>query len=594
MTIARVKKLRLIGPSAEKEVVLCELQELGCLMPVPLRLAGDPQATAPQRHVQEALAFLLSCPYRRPQITDEASFDPEQLRVRALELQTKLKDLEDERDALVQRRRDLEPWGEFTFPPLEEMGGQRLWFYAVPQRLMPQLKTKGLHWQQVNQDHANCYLVVVSADEPRDMPVGRVRSGSRSSTELRRRLEEVEQLIEDAQAERSSLTRWCMLFVRRLDLLEDRAAREQVARQMLETEPLFGLEAWVLADKLAAVEACVKKHGLAREIREPTAEENPPTLLQNSRVMAPGEGLVQFYMTPGYWTWDPSPVVLVSFAVFFALIMSDAGYAAVLGVLLAFLWKRLSGSEAGRQFRTLLGLLTATSLVYGVMVGSYFGVAPAKGSLLSRLVLLDVNDAKTMMGLSVVIGVTHLVLANLLNAQRFGRRPEALAPLGWAMLILGGFLVAVAGALESAAVRSVGLVLVVIGSLLILVFSGVGKKPLARAVSGLLAFTKVTSAFGDVLSYLRLFALGLAGASLAVAFNDIAGKMRASLPALGLLLALLVLLIGHGLNLLLGLSSAVIHGLRLNLMEFFNWALPDEGTPFRTFAKKEQQSWTIS
>jgi V/A-type H+-transporting ATPase subunit I len=591
MSISPLCKLRLIGRSTEKEAVLNELQKLGCLMPVPLRV-GDAQTNESHRHLHEALAFLLSCPHRRPQVSDPAGFNAEQLQERAFQLRQTLKDLEDERDALVQQQRDLAPWGDFAFPPLETLGGQRLWFYAVPPGFMPQLEAKHLPWTLSNKDDAHCYVTVVSAEEPQGMPVPRVRSGSRSPAELRRRLEEVEQQIADTQAERSSLTRWCRLFVQHLDHLDDRATRQEVGRQMLDADPLFGLEAWVPKERLADVQACASRHGLAWEVREPSAEDNPPTRLKNRPGLDAGEGLVQFYMTPGYWTWDPSAVVLFSFAVFFAMILSDAGYAALLGLVLVLFWKRLSASEGGRRTRTLLLLLTVTSLVYGVIVGSYFGAAPAKDTLLGRMAFLNVNDTNTMMALSVVIGVLHLVLANVMNAMRFGPRPEALAPLGWAGMILGGFFVPVAGALEAPAVRTIGLVLLIAGALLVFLFSGVGQKPVARVLSGLLAFTKVTGAFGDVLSYLRLFALGLASASLAVAFNDMARQMHNAFPGVGLFLALLVLLIGHGLNLVLSLSSAVIHGLRLNVIEFFNWGLAEDGPPFRTFARKERQTWT--
>jgi V/A-type H+-transporting ATPase subunit I len=184
------------------------------------------------------------------------------------------------------------------------------------------------------------------------------------------------------------------------------------------------------------------------------------------------------------------------------------------------------------------------------------------------------------------------VLANLLNARRFGWRSEALAPLGWACMILGGFFVPVAGIVKLPVLRTAGIGMLIIGAVLVLAFSGVGKKPVARAVSGLLAFTRVTGAFGDVLSYLRLFALGLASASLGVAFNEMAGQLRDAVPGVGFLLMLLVLLVGHGLNVILSLSSAVIHGLRLNVIEFFNWGLPDEGKPFSAFARKERRIWT--
>ncbi len=592
MSITTLRKVRLIGLAALKERVLVELQELGCLMLVPVHAAGETQGAGPRREVHEALKFLLSCPRRRPQVRDDSDFDAQAIQQQALEVQGRLKDMEDERDALVQRLRDLEPWGDFALPALEELGGQRLWFYSVPRRLLKEFQAVHARSEVVRTDDRACFVVVVSEQEPPEAPVPRIHSGSRSPADLRRRLEEVEQLIEDCHEERYSLTRWCDLFVRHLARLEDRASREEASRQMHDAEPLFGLEAWAPADRLDDLRACAAKHELALEVLEPTPEDNPPTLMVNRPGLDAGEALVTFYMTPGYWTWDPSPVVLFSFAVFFAMILSDAGYALLLGVVLALVWKRTAGSESGRQLRTLLGLLTAMSVIYGVLVGSYFGVAPTGDSLPGRLVILDVNDANTMMGLSVVIGVLHLVVANLMNARRYGLRQEALAPLGWTGMILGGFLWAVSGAVELPALRMGGLVLLIAGTLAVLLFSGVGKRPLGRALSGLLAFTRVTAAFGDVLSYLRLFALGLASASLAVAFNEMAGQIRGALPGIGLLLAVLVLLIGHGLNMVLSLSSAVIHGLRLNVIEFFNWGLPEEGTPFRAFARKEHGSWT--
>ena len=250
---------------------------------------------------------------------------------------------------------------------------------------------------------------------------------------------------------------------------------------MLDTDPLFGLEAWAPQDQLETVRRCAAKHGLAVEAREPAADDTPPTLMKNRKGLDAGEALVTFYMTPGYSTWDPSSVVLFSFAIFFAMILSDAGYAALMGVLLVVLWKGLSKSDGGRRTRTLLLLLTGASVIYGVMVGSYFGVAPAKESLPGRLAFLNVNDANMMMSLSVVIGVIHLVIANLMNAKRCGWREEALAPLGWTGMILGGFLVPASDVMKLPTVRTIGFVLAGCGAaLLVLLFSGAGKKPVGR------------------------------------------------------------------------------------------------------------------
>jgi V/A-type H+-transporting ATPase subunit I len=94
-----------------------------------------------------------------------------------------------------------------------------------------------------------------------------------------------------------------------------------------------------------------------------------------------------------------------------------------------------------------------------------------------------------------------------------------------------------------------------------------------------------------VLSYLRLFALGLATSSMAIAFNELAGQVASQFTGVGVLLGMLVFLFGHTLNLGLGIVSAVVHGLRLNVIEYLNWGMPKEGVPFRPFQKKEQHEW---
>ncbi|MEO1298576.1 MAG: V-type ATPase 116kDa subunit family protein, partial [Cyanobacteria bacterium J06636_16] len=108
-----------------------------------------------------------------------------------------------------------------------------------------------------------------------------------------------------------------------------------------------------------------------------------------------------------------------------------------------------------------------------------------------------------------------------------------------------------------------------------------------RLVDGLGALTKISSLFGDVMSYLRLFALGLASASLALTFNQLAEQVHQAVPGLGLVLSLLILLLGHGINLVLAIVSGFVHGLRLNFIEFFNWGISGEGYPFHAFVKKE-------
>ena len=326
---------------------------------------------------------------------------------------------------------------------------------------------------------------------------------------------------------------------------------------------------------------------MALEVSAPGPDDAPPTLLENASRTEGGEDLVNFYKTPGYTSWDPSAVVLFSFAVFFAMIVSDGGYGLLLALPLAHFWKRLGGSAPGRKWRWVLLSLVVATVGYGVLVGSYFGLSPQPGTALDRLAVIDMADSTLMMGISVTIGVLHVVLANVMDAWRLRPSPRALAPTGWAAAVLGGYLALLAGVLPGwSGLRAPGLGLAGAGLLLVLVFAGHGARALGRVGKGLAALARISQAFGDVLSYLRLFALGLASASLAVAFNGMAAGAREAIPGIGLLVALMIVVVGHGLNLLLAVTSGFIHGPRLNVIEFFNWGLPDEGSLFRPFRKK--------
>ncbi len=287
-------------------------------------------------------------------------------------------------------------------------------------------------------------------------------------------------------------------------------------------------------------------------------------------------------------------MLFFSFAVFFAMILADAGYALLLfGIVLAY-WKKMGGSETGRRWRVLLSALAGATAIYGVMAGSYFGVSPPEGSLLDRVHVLNLGDFEVMMALSIVIGAAHVAYACVMDGLRHPRWQLRLPSFGWAAVILGGLIAWGGSQLDREPLLQGGAGLMGLGLVGVVGFSGYGEKPLQRALAGLSALTGLSSAFGDVLSYLRLFALGLASASLAIAFNDMARDVRQAVPGIGFLFGLLVLLIGHAMNFALSVSSGFIHGLRLNVIEFFKWGVKDEGNAYRPFERKESASWTTS
>jgi V/A-type H+-transporting ATPase subunit I len=277
--------------------------------------------------------------------------------------------------------------------------------------------------------------------------------------------------------------------------------------------------------------------------------------------------------------------------IFFAMILADAGYAALIGITLMLMWKKLGRSASGSRFRPLILSVVAASLAFGTLVGSYFGVTPADESWLGKLHVLKMSDTSRMMMISVVIGVFHIVLANAMNAYRYEHWRDRLPSVGWIGVICGGFALAISSSIALANLQELGIALMAIGALLILWFTAPAEKPLARLVQGLLGLTRISGALGDVLSYLRLFALGLGAASLAIEFNRMAASVFEGYPGIGLFFALLILALGHGVNLVLGIASGVIHGLRLNVIEFFNWGLNEEGTLYKPFKQSEDNSW---
>lgn len=599
MSIARLKKVAICGLLKDKHDLLKSLQGLGCMHLLPLRPApaeaekvASPRADA----AYKALRFLTDSPEKRKLITIDPSFDVEELVHKALAVKDQLRDANDRRDFLEQRIAAVKPWGNIEFPADDTLAGFRLWFYILPAGRIGVLTTIDLPWQIVHKDHRLAYVVVVAKDEPPIslLPVSRTHAGALPLRDLEARLEKAEADLEDAFAERHAMTRYIYLLSVNLAEAENSAALVHANQQTRDGDGIVAVQGWVPEDALPGVEALIEEKRLACIVEEAARDEEPPTLIEQPPVMDAGVDLAMFYQVPSYRSWDPSMVLFFSFSVFFAMILADAGYGLALMLLLLFFWRRLGASDKGRAYR-LLGLsLFGCSIIYGVMVGSYFGITPPKGGVLDALLVLDMNDYSAMMKLSIVIGVLHLALGNAIIAYINRTRIVALASLGWIAGLFGGLLLVFneAGSIS----HSTGVYLLICGLAAVFLFSSdreFGTKPidlLWRALDGVKALTGVMGMFGDVLSYMRLFALGLASASLALTFNNLAIDLKDAVPGLGLLLAILLLIAGHVVNLGLSIMSGAVHGLRLNFMEFYRWGMPEEGRAFRKFARKEVQS----
>jgi len=588
MAIVKLKKITLFTTVGEEKSFLSQLQEKGALHIIPLR---EISTVSPERedHLKETVAFLKSAPYIRKQLHIDKGFNPESVRAHALHLKISLKEQYEERDSLKKRIKDLLPWGDFTFPSLSEMGKYRFWFYRIPHRKSDALEHLDLIWQKVGKDHQFDYVVVIAKEKPL-LPYQRVHVGSTPLHILQQRLEATENAIEELQAKRIALTKWLDLYQANIARLEDKETFLKVQQQIYKDDDLLVVQAWIPQEREKEIRMFAKARNAALLIESPSRTQTPPTLLKNRPLEAAGEDLLTFYTVPNYWEHDSSSVIFYAFILFFSIILGDAGYGCLLGIITLLLVKKLRKDPEKKRFFYLLLFLSLGTMVWGILVGSYFGLTPPEDSWLKKMQLLQIDDYDSMMQLSILIGIVHLLIANGLKAVDLYRQDAYLAylqPVGWIIATFGGTLLYLYPSAKTA-----GIGLVVLGAVLILLFTNATEqKPIKRLFGGLTTLTQITSLFGDILSYLRLFALGLATASMAIAFNHLAQQVLESFAGIGVLFALFVLLIGHMLNFSLGIVSGVVHGLRLNLIEYLKWSSKEEGYPFQSFRKKEKQKW---
>jgi len=594
MSIVAMQRVSLCGMHREKAAALEGLQALGVMHLLPLRTPEPLAPDDPEKRRRAELAFrhVMDAPRQLRPYRFGTAFDSDQVIDKVMANRRELRKLGERADALAKQIEVLAHWGDFSLPLPEALGGQRVWLYPLPVKERHRLDKLGLPWAIVGRRPTVLHVAVISpeAPAPEFLPVAPIQAGEVSLSHLREQFDDTELALEQAELERASLTHWRLLLGADLAAAQDLDELRTVAEQTHDEEAIFALQGWTPVDAVPAIEAFAAERGLAVLAETPRRDDLPPTLLRHdSEGSASGGDLTNFYSSPGYRSWDPSLIVFGSFAIFFAMIVADAGYAILFSLGTAFYWARMGESASGRRARTLLAGLCATSFVYGVAAGSYFGVAPPPGTLLGALNVIDVADFEKMMRVAVLIGVLHIGLALAMVAWLNRGTGKAISSLGWLVVMAAGLVLWLGGEEASSlgfGLLAAGLVSVFVGAATMRKITS-PKDWLLRITDGLMGLTGLTKLFGDLLSYLRLFALGLASASLAGTFNQLAAEIHSANPGLGLLFAGIVLLFGHAINILIGIMSGVVHGLRLNYIEFFGWGLTEEGYPFRAFAKRE-------
>lgn len=373
MAIVPLEKITIYGMSDQKAAALDGLQKLGCMHLIGLRAVHDGKPEFVSKEAREALRYLESCRTIRRKASNRAQYSRGRLIRETLEIKSEAEQLESERDHISKAIDDLSVWGEFSLNGIEAACGQQLWFYAMPLHELSVL-TDEFVWYEAKRDNRFAYVVVLSEEQPAGLPYAPLSLDRRPLSTLKTRRDEIEERLDDLHWQRVALTRWSKLLQRDLDAADDAAARAAAAEGAIDDQTIFAVQGFSPRVASAEIRRWADQQGLALKI-EPVAEDEPaPTLLHNPKPVAGAEGCVTFYITPSYHAWDPTSIVFFSFSLFFAMIVADAGYGMIMAIGLALFWKRLSRSEQTIRTRNLLVGIVAATTIYGMLVGSYFGM----------------------------------------------------------------------------------------------------------------------------------------------------------------------------------------------------------------------------
>ena len=315
-------------------------------------------------------------------------------------------------------------------------------------------------------------------------------------------------------------------------------------------------------------EARSRKWGIV--IAEPSADDNVPTLLRNPPWVNRIRPVLDLLgLTPGYHELDVSMLFLVFFAIFFGILIGDAGYGLVyiLLTLLITHWlrKRTKLNQEMKMMISLFYILGSCAIIWGVLTGTFFGQEWLQTLGVMPLVP-QLNDASTMQSFCFFLGAVHLSIAHSWQAYLKYPSLKALADAGWICVLWTAFFVARTLILGEAFPPWV-IWLFAAGIILVILFTS-PQPNLFRAIGeglGTVALSLMNN-FTDVISYIRLFAVGLAGLAIAETTNTLSSGFGSGVVAL--VAGVVILIIGHGLNIILGLMSVLVHGVRLNVLEF--------------------------
>ncbi|MBQ8774911.1 MAG: V-type ATP synthase subunit I [Alistipes sp.] len=486
---------------------------------------------------------------------------------------------------------DIAPWGRYSeenITKLAERGVTLRYFTTQPSTFNKMVDewSETMTISEIARTQSAVYFVVVATDSSAVVVDGQeVRLPAKDSEATKA---EIAELAAADKALDASFSRAAASVA----LIEDNAAAIKEQLQGLKVDAtaqreadgeLIVLEGWAEADTAEKVDKMLEEYpNLVYMKRDATIDDEAPVKLKNNKFAKLFELIGAMYALPKYGTLDLTPIFGPFYMLFFAICLCDAGYGLVLLSLgLTLLWK---GGEKLRQAAWLSIVCASATVAFGFYANSFFGLAISDYAPVIKF--LDFQNQ--FFSISLAIGVFQILVGMAINiwmqAKLFGIT-STFGLLGWFIILLSGSLavglpmfgLAIPGFDASSPVfyACVG-----VGAVLMLLLNNIKRNPLINFGAGLWdAYNNITGLLSDVLSYIRLFAIGLSGGVLAQVFNSLAlglSGLDAGIDgspwyvvAIQIVAASAILLIGHGINLFMSAISSFVHPMRLTFVEFY-------------------------
>lgn len=496
----------------------------------------------------------------------------------------------------------MEVWGVFSPALLGKLAGEGyiLHFYSCNNRKFDQEWEARYPLFEIDTVGTTRYFVVLTAPgvQP-DIDADPVKLSDRNAVEIAAEKEQIRRQIAD---EKKALEHFALTAQPALELyLREVNGEIDFSRVLLNTrkeagEKVMLLEGWSPVEKAGELEAYLEKAGVYFEASEPDAEEPVPVKLKNNKFAALYESIGELYDLPNYREIDLTPFFAPFFMLFFGLCLGDAAYGLLL--VAGALYMRSKAKPSMKPVFSLASWLGVSTVILGIVSGTFMGfnLIEADIAWLEQFKVIMLNSDQ-LFNVALVLGAVQIIFGMLIRTagsiRRFGFA-ASLSLLGWLLIILGGGGTTLAGMiteLDPEVKKYLYYGFFGTGGLLVFVLNNIKRNPLINIGAGVWdAYNMATGILGDLLSYIRLFALGISSSVMGFVFNDLAINMSGDIPVLSTLIMLLIMVFGHGINIFMGGLGAFVHPMRLTFVEFYkNAGFEGGGKKYKPF--KSVQSY---